>query len=116
MTECKLCGNDKKMGKCRCSLYYTDCDVCGSKVKKTAKKCLHCHHWIDGSTFFSRSTKVIKKNIKDTKIPEFFGNSEKYIREEVKKFDYDLLTNTMIGRFLILIAVGYAILFFFSLF
>ena len=68
--ECKICGNNKKAEKCLCSKQYTDCSICGNKIKKTAKKCTHCNHWIDGSTFFVRTAKAVQKNIEDTKIPQ----------------------------------------------
>lgn len=87
--ECKICGNDKKAEKCLCSEQYTDCSICGNKVRKTAKKCTHCSHWIDGSTFLVRTAKAVQKNIEAAKIPQttvnFLGKTKEIIKDKIEE-------------------------------
>jgi len=83
--ECKTCGNNKKAEKCLCSDQYVDCSVCGNKLKKTAKKCTHCNHWIDGSTFYSRFKENFTANIKDTGLPKKGSEFVKKQKKDAEK-------------------------------
>jgi hypothetical protein len=59
-----------------------ECSICGSEISEKAKKCLHCHHWVDGSTWVSRLKISLKKNVADTGIPETI---KKKVNPRIKK-------------------------------